>query len=166
MSKDTIFWEDGDYLYYLWKMRQFRSKYKVDIIAYSLLQNHYHQLLMQLSDVPINKFLTAVNTSYGGYFNRKYRRVGPLVQDRFKQVIIENDEHFYRMSVYINCNYEIHGLGMAKNYRWSSYQDYLRLRNGTLCNKERVMVRFPEKYGKFCDKLIVEFMKEKFLEME
>ena len=166
VNKDEIFLEDEDFLYYITKMRQFKNKYKVDIIAYSLLDNHYHQLLKQLSDIPISKFLLAVNTSYGGYFNKKYKRIGPLMQDRFKQTIIISDEHFDWMSVYTNCNYEIHGLGEARNYEWASYQDYLGLRKGTLCNQTKIRTRFQtvEEYEKFCDKVIAEFQEKKIWE--
>jgi len=163
VNKEQIFFEDEDFLYYITKLRQFKDKYKVDIIAYSLLDNHYHQLLEQLSDIPVSKFLLAVNTSYGGYFNKKYKRVGPLVQDRFKQIIIRSDEHFDWMSVYVNCNYEIHGLDSARSYVWSSYQDYLELRQGTLCNKTKIEAHFktPKEYEEFCNKMIVEFQEKK-----
>jgi len=166
VNKKEIFFEDEDYLYYIAKLRQFKNKYRVDIIAYSLLDNHYHQLLNQLSNIPISKFLLAVNTSYGGYFNKKYKRVGPLVQDRFKQVVIKSDEHFDWMSVYVNCNYEIHGLGRAKKYQWSSYLDYLELRNGTLCNKAKIKMRFKtvKEYEKFCNMAIAEFQERKIVE--
>ena len=166
VNKDEIFLEDDDFLRYIAKTREFKNKYKVDIIAYSLLNNHYHLLLKQLSDITISKFLLAVNTSYGGYFNKKYKRVGPLTQDRCKQMIIRSDEHFDWMSVYVNCNYEIHGLGKAKEYQWSSYQDYLGLRNGTLCSKAKIKSRFKsiEEYEKFCNEIIVEFQDKKIYE--
>jgi len=152
VDRGIIFFEDEDFFYYITKLREFKDRYKVDIIAYSLLDNHYHQFLNQLSDIPINKFLLAVNTSYGGYFNKKYKRIGPLMQDRFKQNIIISDEQFYWMLVYINCNYEIHGLGKARDYPWSSYQDYLGLRDGTLCNMIKIKERFKtsSEYEKFC----------------
>lgn len=166
VNKEAIFLEDEDFLYYISKIKQFKDKYKVNIIAYSLLNNHYHQLLEQLSDIPISKFLLAVNTSYGGYFNKKYKRVGTLTQDRNKQSIIRSDEQFYWMSVYVNCNYEIHKLGKAKEYQRSSYQDYLNLRSGTFCDKSKIESHFktPEEYEKFCDEMIIEFQKKKFLE--
>lgn len=45
VNKDEIFLEDENFLYYITKLWQFKNKYKVDIIAYSLLDNHYHLLL-------------------------------------------------------------------------------------------------------------------------
>jgi len=165
VNKKEIFFENEDYLYYIAKLKQFKNKYRADIIAYSLLDNHYHQLLNQLSDIPISKFLLAVNTSYGGYFNKKYKRVGPLVQDRFKQVVIKSDEHFDWMSVYVNCNYEIHGLGRARENKWSSYLDYLGLRDGTLCNKTKIKMSFKtvKEYEKFCNIAIAEFQERKIV---
>ncbi|MDD4477238.1 MAG: transposase [Patescibacteria group bacterium] len=168
VNKEPIFLDDDDFIYYIIKLRQFKDKYKVDIIFYCLLNNHYHQLLNQLSEIPVSKFLLAVNTSYGGYFNKKYKRVGPLMQDRFKQSVIRSDAHFNAMSVYVNCNYEIHGLGKARDYRWSSYQDYIGLRNGTFCNKNKIIIQFKtgKEYEEFCDRLIAEFQEKKIAKME
>lgn len=166
VNRNPIFLDDADFLYYISKIRQFRGKYKVSIIAYSLIKNHYHQLLKQLSDVPINKFLSAVNTAYGGYFNKKYNRVGPLTQDRYKQIIIKSEDQLYWMSAYVNCNYEIHGLGRARDYKWASYQDYLDLREGTLCDKNIIMEKFRQAkdYEDFCGEWIIEFKERKLLE--
>lgn len=166
VNKEKIFRDDEDFIYYLDKLRQFKDKYKINIIAYSLIDNHYHQFLKQLSNIPISKFLLAVNTSYGGYFNKKYQRVGPLTQDRFKQLIIKSDEHFDWTAVYVNCNYEIHRLGKAKDYQWSSYQDYLELRDGTFCDKTEINKRFTDvnEFEKFCDDLIKEIIEKKILE--
>jgi len=189
VAKNPIFFDEQDLVYYLLKMREFKDKYGVDVMAYSLLDNHYHQLLQQLSKIPINKFLLAVNTSYGQYFNRKYKRIGPLMQDRYKQVVVGDDNDFVGgadgayappldaargvtsafdvgplgMSVYVNCNFEIHGLGKARDYKWSSYRDYLGLRNGTLCNKEKIerCFRTPKEYEVYCDELILAFRRER-----
>ncbi|MCK5211109.1 transposase [Candidatus Parcubacteria bacterium] len=136
VNKEKVFFESDDFIYYISKIRQFKNKYKVEISAYSLLDNHYHQLLRQLSDTPINKFLLALNTSYGNYISKKYKRVGPLMQDRYKQSIID-ERYLSWYSVYVNCNYEIHGLGKAENYTWSSFSDYVGLRDGTLCKRGR-----------------------------
>jgi hypothetical protein len=107
--------------------------------------------------------LLAVNTSYGQYFNKRYKRIGPLMQDRFKQSILKDKEHFCEVSVYVNCNYEIHGIGSARNYKWSSYQDYLGLRNGVLCNKTKINKYFAisKKYEEYCISLIPKFQEIK-----
>ena len=50
----------------------------VQVVAYSLLPNHFHLLLRQLKDKGIEKFLRRICTSYASYFNNKYNRSGTL----------------------------------------------------------------------------------------
>ena len=161
-----MFRDNEDFEYYLSKLKQFKKKYKVAILGYCLISNHYHLFLKQLSDISINKFLLAVNTSYGNYFNKKYGRVGYLTQDRYKQSIIKSDEQFDWIAVYVNCNYELHGLGSAKDYEWSSYRDYLGLRQGAICDITEVSGRFEniEEFEKFCDETVKEIKEKKMWE--
>lgn len=48
--------------------------------------------------------MVKVCTSYAKYFNKKYNRVGTLFQDRFKAVLIENDEQYQYLIEYIHKN--------------------------------------------------------------
>ena len=91
--------------------------------------------------------------SYSKYFNHKYKRSGVLFQSRFQAFPINNADKLCKLSAYVNCNYQIHKLGKAQNWRFSSYQDYLNLRNGNLCNKNIVLKLFKnniEEYKKYC----------------
>jgi REP element-mobilizing transposase RayT len=143
VNKEEIFKDDEDYLFYLKRLRKYKEKSKIDLICYSLIPNHYHYILEQLSGSPIVDFMRSVHTSYGQYFNKKYKRVGPLFQDRFKQIVLEDNEKFIYLSAYINANAKIHRIiEKAEDYNWSSYKDYLGLRNGTLCNKDRILSQF------------------------
>jgi hypothetical protein len=52
----------------------------------------------------------------------------------------------------VNANAEIHGVAeRAENYPWCSYQDYLGLRQGTLCEKSMILnqVKNLEEYKNF-----------------
>ncbi|MFH1564867.1 MAG: hypothetical protein ABIC82_03385 [bacterium] len=51
-----------------------------------------------------------------------------------------------------------------KYYQWSSYQDYLNLRKGTLCDKMAVMNEFnnnTNEYEKFIDTVIKDCQERK-----
>jgi len=163
VGRGKIFNDYNDYIYYIKKLKWFKEKYRVEILAYCLIYNHYHILLKQITDQPFNKFMGALNTSYGGYFNKKYKRVGPLMQDRYKQAIISGRNELLWMSVYVNCNYEIHGYGLAESYEYSSYQDYLSLRDGTLCSKNEVLKYFEsiKEYKEFSREMIIEYQEDK-----
>jgi len=145
VNKEEIFKDDEDYLFYLKRLREYKDKFNINVICYNLIPNHYHYILEQLGDFPIVNLMRSLHTSYGQYFNKKYKRVGPLFQDRFKQIVLEDNDKMLYLSAYINANAKIHGIiDEAKDYKWCSYSDYLGLRNGTLCNKERIVNQFRD----------------------
>lgn len=143
VNKNKIFLDDKDYLAYLKRVRKYKEIYEIDIICYSLIPNHYHYLLKQKSDISISKFMKSLHTSYGQYFNRRHNRIGPLFQDRYKQVVVEDNDKLLLLSAYINANAKIHGLvDSIEKYLYSSYLDYVGLRDGTLCNKDVILKQF------------------------
>lgn len=48
--------------------------------------------------------MASLTTSYSMYFNRTYSHFGPLFQNRFKSILIENDFYFIKLSQYIYLN--------------------------------------------------------------
>lgn len=101
---------------------------KIDLLAYVLMPNHFHFLLRQREERAIEFFMRSLLTKYVGYFNRKYQRVGPLFQGRYKGVLINKEEYFLHLSRYIHTNpKEI--LPKEKkliDYPWSSYPVYVK----------------------------------------
>jgi hypothetical protein len=101
------------------------------------------------------------------YFNRKYDKVGHLFQGRFKQKEVDKDEYLLQLSSYIHFNPIIDGLvDKLEDYQWSSYPDYIGLRQGTLCDKEVVLLdKSPELYKKITEEEIKEqLIKKEFQE--
>ena len=145
INKHDIFLDQEDYYFYLKKIKIYKDKYQVEFINYSLSPNHYHYTIKQLNDIPVSKFMHLLHTSYAYYFNKKYKRCGPLFQDRYKQRIISSDEYLMWLSAYINGNSEIHGITKrSDDWQYSSYLDYAGKRNGILCNKEIIFSHFTD----------------------
>jgi len=114
----------------------------VDIVCYCLNPNHSHFLLKQLSENGISIFLHKLNMGYTKYFNYKYNRSGSLFEGTYKLIHINKDSYLIYLSGYINGNPEIHKICKAENWLWSSYKDYLGLRQGTLSNKNIILKDF------------------------
>src|SRR5665648_769365 len=55
-----------------------RTTQLVSIGSYSIMPNHIHILVKQISNNGISKFMQKVSTGYAGYFNKKYKRTGGL----------------------------------------------------------------------------------------
>ncbi|MDR0591110.1 MAG: transposase [Candidatus Nomurabacteria bacterium] len=92
----------------------------IQIHAYCLMPNHYHLLILQKNKGEIEKFMRSLNVAYSMYFNKKYKRVGPIFESRYKAVLITEDEQLRHVSRYIHLN--------PVGYRlWdhSSYSDHV-----------------------------------------
>jgi len=138
--KQKIFLENKDYIYYLEKLRSAKEKHNVTIIFYCLMPNHIHLIVRQNSENPISKFIASLHTSYSMYFNKKYDRVGHLFQGRFKKKDIKKDEYLLYLSYYVHLNPWLDDLvKKIEDYQWSSYRDYVGLREGTLCEKDMIL---------------------------
>ncbi len=136
------------------------------IVADCLKPNHFHFLLEEIQENGISRFMQKLGTGYVGYFNRKYERVGPLFQGKFKAVEVKNDEQLAYLLVYVNAinpGQEIEPalkaeaqnpeeiLEFIKHYPWSTHLEYLNKRDSVVAEKGVAGTLFssPKKYEQF-----------------
>lgn len=93
----------------------------LELQAYCLMPNHFH-LLVYVNDDPraITKLMRRVCTAYTMYFNRKYKRSGPLLQSRFKAGRITSEPHAVHVSRYIHLRPKEY-----KSWPFSSVQHFI-----------------------------------------
>lgn len=103
INKQDIFLTDEDYEFFLRKLYGLRQKYDHSTYAICLMPNHFH-ISIRTRKTPISKIMSSLTTSYSMYFNRKYQHFGPVFQNRFKSILIENDSYFLELSRYIYLN--------------------------------------------------------------
>lgn len=77
--------------------------HKVVVHDYVLMDNHFH-LLIETSKENLSSFMRIVSANYTQYFNKKYKRVGHLWQDRYKSKFITSDNYLYTLIKYIEYN--------------------------------------------------------------
>lgn len=79
------------------------QKYKLIIHSYCIMDNHYH-LLLENSLENLSLAMRQLNSKYAIYYNKKYKRVGHLWQDRFKSWYVLNENYLYILYKYIESN--------------------------------------------------------------
>ncbi|OGF40853.1 hypothetical protein A2477_03680 [Candidatus Falkowbacteria bacterium RIFOXYC2_FULL_47_12] len=185
VDRRKIFLDKWDYVRFLESLREFNQKepvgslYKikrgltplrgvkplVQIIAYCLNPNHFHLLLKEEVDRGISEFMKRMGVGYTCYFNERYQRSGALFQGTYKAKEVRSTYDLIKVSIYVNCNAEIHDIAKAQNWPWSGYLDYNGIRRGTLCKQESIFneISRPE-YFKLSEDLIPEIKKIKNLE--
>lgn len=154
---------------------QDRRDFLVEILAFCLMPNHIHLLLRQLKNNGISEFMRKFGTGYAGYFNRKYNRKGHLFQGRFKAVLINTEKQLQIAFVYIHTNpislnepkWREKGIKnlnevmkFLKNYKWSSYLDYIGIKNFPSVTKRDFLLKIIG--GKeMCENFVKDWIKHK-----
>ncbi len=96
-------------------------------------------------------------TKYSTYFNKKYKRVGPVFQGNYKAVRLETENQFIYLSKYIHRNPLPTRLDL-EGYKYSSYLNYLGLINQTWLDTSEILSYFSkfntgESYKKFVEEI-------------
>jgi putative transposase len=145
-------------------MERRKRKKLVEIHAFCLMPNHYHLLMRQRVENGIVRFMQKIG-GYTLYFNERHERVGSLFQGRFKAVQVTEEAHNLHIPNYIHLN----PLGMymnareegklnienalefLRNYRWSSFRDYIGIKNFPSIIEQKYLADIfgkPEMYAK------------------
>jgi len=163
-----------------------KRKLLVKILAFCLMPNHYHLLLMPVVKNGIPLFMKKLNGGYAKFFNEKYERKGALFQGKYKRILVDKEAHFIHLPYYIHFNSldlvapewrnrEIKNYTKAIDflnlYRWSSHLDYLGKNNFPSVTQRDFLLDFfggSENYAssikKWLKELNLEETKELFLE--
>lgn len=153
VAKQPIFRDETDYTVFLGLLKRFLSnepyvdKYgrlqphyygKIELLAFCLMPNHFHLFVFQGSeDKILSKFVQSFSTAYSMYFNRKYKRVGPLFQGRFRASRITKDEYLQHISRYIHLNPKNY-----MDYQWSSLPYYFETHRSDWVKPQKILNLF------------------------
>ncbi len=124
VSRCIIFEDDADRRCFLDDLEKLARAASARVLAWCLMSNHYH-ILIELALPELSQMMKALNSSYAGFFNTKYDRVGHLFQGRFKSEPVDSDEYLLTVVRYIHQNPERAEISPTETYAWSSYKDYL-----------------------------------------
>jgi REP-associated tyrosine transposase len=95
-------------------------------MAWALMDNHFHLFLHTL-EPNLSDGMHDLNSGYVTGFNRRHSRHGPLLQGRFKSILVEPGYHYWELTRYVHLNPVRAGLaGEPEHYPWSSCLAYFR----------------------------------------
>ena len=165
VNKQLIFLDEQDYTVFLGLLKRYldpsykgtkanRTPYpcyndKVNLVAYCLMPNHFHLFIYQISADGMKLLLRSVSVAYGMYFNKKYKRIGPVFQQRYRAVAIRTDEQLLHITRYIHLNPIDY-----RAWKWSSLPNYVDSKYSRWVSTYRVLELFendPVRYLSFVD---------------
>jgi len=90
--------------------------------AWCLMDNHYH-LLIETPEGNLVSGMRRLNQVYTQAFNRRHRRVGHVLQGRYKSILVEKESHLLELCQYVVLNPRRAGMVRSvRDWRWSSYR--------------------------------------------
>jgi REP element-mobilizing transposase RayT len=141
-NQETIFFEEGDYNYFLKRLVLYKKKYSIKILAYCLIPNHFHLFAKQTeNNKTIGMFVGSLLNSYTKFINTKYRRSGVLFQGPTKSKLINDEAYFVWLIKYILLNPSSAKLVRnVSDWKYSSYKEFFE--EDTIIDKEEILERF------------------------
>ena len=103
LERKRIFRNDADWENFIERLGKIVTETKTTCFGWSLIPNHAH-LLLRTGLVPISTVMRRLLTGYAVSFNRKYRRHGPLFQNRYKSILCQEDLYLKELVRYIHLN--------------------------------------------------------------
>jgi len=120
-AREPIFSDDEDRTAFLDGLVRACERFDWVLWAYCLMDNHYH-LLAETRRPSLSRGMREVNGTYTQRFNRRHRRVGHVLQGRFKAVLVDKDAYLLEVSRYIVLNpVRARLCASAAEWVWSSY---------------------------------------------
>ncbi len=122
VMKKIIFHEDHDYKFFLEKISHYHNKYPIEMIAFSILPNHFHFVIKETGESKpwTPSFMQQLQNSYAKYYAQKYNHPGKLFQGTYKSKSIASDKHLNDTLSYVLENPVKHGLVERMSlWKWS-----------------------------------------------
>ncbi|MBU0710434.1 transposase [bacterium] len=165
-NKDLIFFKEDHYLLLLRQIKNNYQKFKLRIVAYCLMPNHYHlmvgapfeesfqpsegfiedairnqKLITQPSEgyrsAIISKFMQNIFNSYVQTINFDIKRKGTLFESKYKSIRIDKEEYLLQLIRYIHLNPVLAGIcTQPDDWVYSNCKEWLGLRGGELFDRD------------------------------
>jgi len=121
-ERRSIFKDDQDRERFLTILASVNRRYHWLCHSYCLMGNHYH-LVIETLDGTLAKGMRQLNGVYTQSYNRRHRRVGHLLQGRYKAIVVDKDSHLLECCRYVVLNPVRAKMSKkAEDWAWSSYR--------------------------------------------
>jgi putative transposase len=120
--REDIFVDDEDRLALLEVVAQALSRFDAQMLAYCLMDNHYH-FVLHTRRANLSLLMRHINGVCTQTYNRRHNKVGHLFQGRFKAILVDRDAYLLEVCRYVDLN-PVRARMVRKpgSWAWSSYR--------------------------------------------
>ncbi len=141
-------------------MKEYSKTYNFSVIAHCLMPNHYHFLLRQDGDIPLNIPIAYLFNTYAKAVNKRYNRTGTLFEGPFKSIEVEDEKYMLELCRYIHRNpVDDEMVANIEDWEFSNYLEWINKRKGSLIDLNLRDKYFPN--GKGYEKYVKSYLSDK-----
>ena len=123
--RQDVFLDDADRRRYLALMADYSRKFRLTILAYCLMNNHVHFIVIPNDKDSLANTLRIVHTRYSQYFNNKLKTAGHLWQGRYYSCVLD-ERHLLAAAKYVERNpVRVKMTKKPDDYIWSSAKNHI-----------------------------------------
>lgn len=117
--------EESAKQFYYNLLLKYKDRYGVLIHSYAFMDNHPHLTGKTKTVDGMSSLMQTVNSQFAKEINKRKKRWGQVVMDRFKSPVVETDQALLNVMIYGDTNAPRAGkVAHPKDYRWCSYRYY------------------------------------------
>ncbi len=123
--RQKVFEDIEDFQRYSWWTMEYAVEYGVDIIAYCLMPNHVHFIVIPFSEDGLARMFRSLHMRYSQYKHAQEGKKGHLWQSRFYSCVLDK-AHMFRAIRYVERNpVRAKLVDQPWQYVWSSAREHM-----------------------------------------
>ena len=134
--REKVFFTDADRAAYLGWLKEYAEKHTLEILAYCLMPNHIHLIVVPATEEGLHQALKPLHMRYAQRINRARGWKGHLWQGRFFSAALD-EAYLWAAIRYVERNpVRARMVRKAENYPWSSAGAHCGLRQDAVLTKK------------------------------
>ena len=119
-------------------MADYSRKYNLTVLAYCLMNNHVHFIVLPKDEKSLGDAFRIVHTRYAQYFNKKMHSAGHLWQGRYYSCVLD-ERHLLAVARYVERNpVRVKVVKTPADYVWSSAKSHTVVPNNDIIDASQL----------------------------
>lgn len=143
-GRQRTFFSDDDYALYLKLLREACAAAQVRVLAYVLMPNHVHLILVPKHEDGLRKAMSSVHRAYAGIINARKKKTGHFWQGRFGCVAMDGGHTLSALRYVLLNPVRARLCAKPEQWQWSSAKAYLKGRSNDLTETGDLLALCPD----------------------
>ena len=139
-DRKPVFVQHSDYQYYLDNLREVKAELEIRLVAYCLMTNHVHLVLVPGKEADaVSDLMRVLAARQTRRINKLENRSGTLWEGRFKASLIDTSDYLLACCRYVDLNpVRASVVSAPEDYDWSGYRSRCGLADTSILDEHHV----------------------------